>query len=87
MFFKCFGKFGWVLWECSQGIDECDVNSERLCKLVGVECILVEDIYEWLDCEVIIEYLYLELECCLVIVKFDLLIVCQGVKLKFNDFQ
>ena len=34
---KRFGKFGRILWERSQGIDERDVNSERLRKSVGVE--------------------------------------------------
>lgn len=37
MLLKRFGKFGRVLWERSQGIDERDVNSERLRKSVGVE--------------------------------------------------
>jgi DNA polymerase-4 len=30
MLLKRFGKFGRVLWERSQGIDDRDVNSERL---------------------------------------------------------
>ena len=30
MLLKRFGKFGRILWERSQGIDERDVNSERL---------------------------------------------------------
>lgn len=34
---KRFGKFGRVLWERSQGIDDRDVNNERLRKSVGVE--------------------------------------------------
>lgn len=71
----------------SQGIDERDVNSERLRKSVGVERTLAEDIHEWSDCEAIIEHLYPELERRLAIVKPDLLIARQGVKLKFNDFQ
>ena len=87
MLLKRFGKFGRVLWERSQGIDERDVNSERLRKSVGVERTLAEDIHEWSDCEAIIEHLYPELERRLAIVKPDLLIARQGVKLKFNDFQ
>ncbi|EJK6208374.1 DNA polymerase IV [Salmonella enterica] len=87
MLLKRFGKFGRVLWERSQGIDERDVNSERLRKSVGVERTLAEDIHEWSDCEAIIERLYPELERRLAMVKPDLLIARQGVKLKFNDFQ
>ena len=84
---KRFGKFGRVLWERSQGIDERTVNNERLRKSVGVERTLAEDIHEWHDCEAIIERLYPELESRLAKVKPDLLIARQGVKLKFNDFQ
>lgn len=39
---KRFGKFGRVLWERSQGIDDRDVNNERLRKSVGVERTLVK---------------------------------------------
>ncbi|HFZ8994013.1 TPA: DNA polymerase IV [Citrobacter freundii] len=84
---KRFGKFGRVLWERSQGIDERAINSERLRKSVGVERTLAEDIHEWADCEAIIEQLYPELERRLTKVRPDLLIARQGVKLKFNDFQ
>ncbi|MCS2150970.1 MULTISPECIES: DNA polymerase IV [Scandinavium] len=85
---KRFGKFGRVLWERSNGIDERDVNSERLRKSIGVERTLAEDIHEWADCEAIITgQLYPELERRLAKVKPDLLIARQGVKLKFNDFQ
>ena len=88
MLLKRFGKFGRVLWERSQGIDDRDVNSERLRKSVGVERTLIDDIHDWADCEKIIsEQLYPELERRLAKVKPDLLIARQGVKLKFNDFQ
>jgi DNA polymerase-4 len=87
MLLKRFGKFGRVLWERSQGIDERDVNNDRLRKSVGVERTLAEDIHEWAECEEIIERLYPELERRLAKVKPDLLIARQGVKLKFNDFQ
>ncbi len=88
MLLKRFGKFGRVLWERSQGIDDRDVNSERLRKSVGVERTLADDIHDWDDCEKIItEQLYPELERRLAKVKPDLLIARQGVKLKFNDFQ
>ena len=87
MLLKRFGKFGRVLWERSQGIDERDVNNDRLRKSVGVERTLAEDIHEWPECEAIIERLYPELERRLAKVKPDLLIARQGIKLKFNDFQ
>ena len=88
MLLKRFGKFGRVLWERSQGIDDRDVNSERLRKSVGVERTLIEDIHDWSECETIItEQLYPELERRLSKVKPDLLIARQGIKLKFNDFQ
>ena len=70
------------------GIDDRDVNSERLRKSVGVERTLIEDIHDWSECETIItEQLYPELERRLSKVKPDLLIARQGIKLKFNDFQ
>ncbi|MDY0970698.1 DNA polymerase IV [Siccibacter turicensis] len=85
---KRFGKFGRVLWERSQGIDEREISSERQRKSVGVERTLAEDIHDWAQCEAIIEQqLYPELERRLASVKPDLLIARQGVKLKFNDFQ
>lgn len=58
MLLKRFGKFGRILWERSQGIDERDVNSERLRKSVGVERTMAEDIHHWSECEAIIERLY-----------------------------
>ncbi|EPO5443935.1 DNA polymerase thumb domain-containing protein, partial [Klebsiella michiganensis] len=87
MLLKRFGKFGRILWERSQGIDEREISSERQRKSVGVERTLIEDIHEWVECESIIENLYPELERRLAKVKPDLLIARQGVKLKFNDFQ
>lgn len=87
MLLKRFGKFGRVLWERSQGIDERQISSERLRKSVGVERTLLDDIHQWEECEAIIENLYAELERRLLKVKPDLLIARQGVKLKFADFQ
>lgn len=84
---KRFGKFGRVLWERSQGIDDREINNQRQRKSVGVEKTLAEDIHEWQECEDIIEQLYPELERRLKKVKPDLLIARQGIKLKFNDFQ
>ncbi len=84
---KQFGKFGRVLWERSQGIDEREVSSDRLRKSVGVERTLAQDIGSWPDCVAIIEQLYPELERRLARVRPDLLIARQGIKLKFADFQ
>lgn len=85
---KSFGKFGRVLWERSQGIDERQVSPDRLRKSVGVERTLTEDIHHWHDCEaLIVDKLYPELEMRLRKVKPDLHIARQGVKLKFQDFQ
>lgn len=87
MLLKRFGKFGRILWERSQGIDEREINNDRQRKSIGVECTLEEDIHQWSDCEAIIERLYPELERRLAKVRPDLLIARQGIKLKFNDFQ
>jgi len=84
---KRFGKFGRVLWERSQGIDDREISSDRQRKSVGVERTLAEDIHEWAECEAIVERLYPELERRLAAVQPDLRIARQGIKLKFNDFQ
>ncbi|WP_380181890.1 DNA polymerase IV [Kalamiella sp. sgz302252] len=84
---KRFGKFGRVLWERCNGIDEREVVTDRLRKSLGVERTLSADIHEWEECLKIIDYLYEELERRLKVVKPDLHIARQGVKLKFNDFQ
>ncbi|WP_411705397.1 DNA polymerase IV [Edaphovirga cremea] len=84
---KKFGKFGRILWERCQGIDEREISSERLRKSVGVERTLAEDIHDWSSCEALIDSLYEELEMRLRRVKPDLHIARQGVKLKFHDFQ
>lgn len=84
---KRFGKFGRVLWERSNGIDEREVITERLRKSLGVERTLSEDIHSWEACLEIIDYLYEELERRLTKIKPDRLIARQGVKLKFDDFQ
>ena len=88
MLLKRFGKFGRILWERSQGIDERQISNDRLRKSVGVERTLIEDIHEWEECEAIInQQLYPELERRLLKIKPNLLIARQGVKLKFADFQ
>lgn len=67
-----FGKFGRVIWERSQGIDERQVSADRLRKLVGVERTLAQDITRWEACEEIIDHLYPELERRLARVRPDL---------------
>ena len=84
---KRFGKFGRVLWERSNGIDEREVITERERKSVCVERTLSEDIHRWEECLKILDYLYDELERRLTAIKPDRHIARQGIKLKFNDFQ
>ncbi len=54
---KRFGKFGRILWERSNGIDERDVVVERERKSLGVERTLMEDIHSWEQCLAIIDFL------------------------------
>lgn len=82
-----FGKFGRVLYERCNGIDEREVCSDRQRKSIGVETTLSEDIHSWQACLEVIERLYPELESRLSRVRPDLRVARQGVKLKFNDFQ
>lgn len=82
-----FGKFGCVIWERSQGIDERQVSADRLRKSVGVERTLSQDITRWEGCEEVIDHLYPDLERRLARVRPDLQIARQGIKLKFADFQ
>ncbi len=84
---KRFGKFGRVLWERSNGIDDRDVVVERERKSLGVERTLGEDIHHWDQCLEIIDFLYAELDRRLSAIRPDKQIARQGVKLKFNDFQ
>ena len=84
---KRFGKFGRVLWERSNGIDDRDVVVERERKSLGVERTLGEDIHHWEQCLEIIDFLYAELDRRLSAIRPDRQIARQGVKLKFNDFQ
>ncbi|WP_394515586.1 DNA polymerase IV [Pantoea sp. SGAir0430] len=84
---KRFGKFGRVLWERSNGIDDREVVVERERKSLGVERTLGEDIHHWEQCLEIIDFLYAELDRRLSAIRPDKQIARQGVKLKFNDFQ
>ncbi|AUX71857.1 DNA polymerase IV [Erwinia pyrifoliae] len=87
MLLKRFGKFGRVLWERCNGIDDREVIVERERKSLGVERTLSQDIHSWEACLEIIDLLYDELDRRLSKIKPDRLIARQGVKLKFTDFQ
>ncbi len=82
-----FGKFGRVLWERSNGIDDREVITTRERKSLGVERTLSQDIHSWEACLEIIDLLYDELARRLDNIKPDRQIARQGVKLKFTDFQ
>ena len=82
-----FGKFGRILYERCQGIDEREVCNDRQRKSVGVERTLVDDIHSWDECLVQFDPLFDELEKRLSKVRADLSIARQGVKFKFDDFQ
>ena len=82
-----FGKFGRVLYERCQGIDEREVCNDRQRKSVGVERTLVNDIHTWDECLLQFEPLFEELKTRLSKVRSDLSIARQGVKFKFDDFQ
>ncbi|OEE60672.1 DNA polymerase IV [Enterovibrio norvegicus FF-33] len=82
-----FGKFGHALWNRCQGIDERDVETDRVRKSVGVERTLPEDIRTEAECLAVMESLYDEMETRLKRVCPDMDIARQGVKLKFSDFQ
>lgn len=82
-----FGKFGRILYERCQGIDEREVCNDRQRKSVGVERTLVDDIHSWDECLAQFDQLFEELEKRLSKVRSDLSIARQGVKFKFDDFQ
>lgn len=84
---KHFGKFAQVLWLRCHGIDEREVDDTRPRKSVGVERTLARDIYQWSECQQIIEQLYPELATRLARFSPDLAISRQGIKLKFDDFR
>ncbi|MDD1792663.1 DNA polymerase IV [Enterovibrio makurazakiensis] len=87
MLLQRFGKFGHALWNRCQGIDDRDVETDRVRKSVGVERTLPEDIQTEEECLAVMKSLYEEMETRLKRVCPDLLIARQGVKLKFSDFQ
>jgi DNA polymerase-4 len=83
---KRFGKFGYILYQRSYGIDERKVYQGKR-KSVAVERTLPQNINDWDSCLNILETLYPELVLRLSKVSPNLLISKQGVKYKFDDFQ
>lgn len=82
-----FGKFGRVLYERCQGIDDREICSDRQRKSVGVEKTLFDDIHTWEQCLALLDPLFDELKYRLSKVRSDCSIARQGVKFKFDDFQ
>lgn len=90
---KRFGKFGHILWQRAHGIDERDVQTDRVRKSVGVERTLSADIHTEAECREVVEYLYDTLCNRLALhqkkyhASKPMRIKSLGVKLKFQDFQ
>ncbi|PKF51822.1 DNA polymerase IV [Enterovibrio nigricans] len=82
-----FGKFGQSLWNRCHGIDDRNVETDRVRKSVGVERTLPEDIQSEAQCLEVMASLYEEMERRLKRVCPEMEIARQGVKLKFSDFQ
>lgn len=82
-----FGKFGGVLIERSQGIDERGISADRERKSVGVETTLAKDIYNLEQCQQVMPGLIQELALRLSRSAKERKIHKQVVKLKFNDFK
>ncbi len=83
-----FGRLGASLWKKSQGIDNCEVITERERKSVGVERTFSENISTYEECwQVIEQRLYPELDERLTRASPERAIIKQGIKVKFADFQ
>lgn len=82
-----FGKFGTVLIERAQGIDEREISPHRERKSVGVETTLAKDIYRLEQCHSVMPQLIQELGARVSRSAKDRTINKQVVKLKFNDFK
>ena len=83
-----FGRLGASLWTKSHGIDNRPVIVERERKSVGVESTLTQNIMTFEQCWQVIESkLFPELEIRLSKVSPEKVILKQGIKLKFADFQ
>ncbi|MGL6124826.1 MAG: DNA polymerase IV [Shewanella sp.] len=82
-----FGKFGGVLIERAQGIDNRGISADRERKSVGVETTLAKDIYSLEQCQQVMLSLIQELSLRLSRSAKERKIHKQVVKLKFNDFK
>ncbi|WP_299568770.1 DNA polymerase IV [uncultured Shewanella sp.] len=82
-----FGKFGGVLIERSQGIDNRLISPNRIRKSVGVETTLAQDIFTLEQCNNVMPQLIQELIARVHRSAKDRQIHKQVVKLKFNDFK
>lgn len=87
MLLKQFGKFGSSLWERCHGIDCRDVTPTRVRKSLGVERTFAQDIRTESECLDAIESLHDELVRRFSKIAHDKIIIRQGLKLKFDDFQ
>ncbi len=82
-----FGKFGTLLYERAQGIDERELTINRERKSVGVETTLAEDIHTLAQCRQVMPQLVQELARRLERGAKDRQIHKLVVKLKFSDFK
>ncbi|MCL1044563.1 DNA polymerase IV [Shewanella sp. 1_MG-2023] len=82
-----FGKFGRVLIERAQGIDNRQISPNRVRKSVGVETTLAQDIFTLEQCNNVMPQLIQELLARVNRSAKDRKIHKQVVKLKFNDFK
>ena len=82
-----FGKFGKILIERAQGIDERAISPHRERKSVGVETTLAKDIYTLEQCHGVIHQLIQKLGARVNGSAKERIINKQVVKLKFNDFK
>ncbi|ARD23455.1 MULTISPECIES: DNA polymerase IV [Shewanella] len=82
-----FGKFGRVLIERAQGIDNRTISPNRVRKSVGVETTLAQDIFTLDQCNNVMPQLIQELIARVHRSAKDRQIHKQVVKLKFNDFK
>lgn len=83
MLVRRFGKFGHLLWQRAQGIDERPVQVNRVRKSVGVETTLAADIYTVEQGQEVLQRLWPEL-----LRRLNRRAVCGlCIKLKFEDFE
>jgi len=83
-----FGRLGELLWQYSHGNDHREVVTTRIRKSVGVERTFEKNIYHYEECwQIIEEKLFPELMKRLLRVSPQKIIIKQGIKIKFADFQ